>query len=196
LPVLDGATQVHVRGGHDPNVYRDRGRRADGDYRAILDHPEQLGLLSEGHVAHLVEEQGAAVLFEEAVRTYTGALPVTIFPGAKTSQSDVEAFHRLVEDEFLAIDQHGSLRRLLGHSRTYQTHFNHYRRLLWKVGKTPAQFLIDVLPNDVHQRVTPVALTLPPIVLEDIEPYLHTPGYDVPVLVKETAGPTCNCEGG
>lgn len=132
------------------------------------------------------KKHGESSLFEETVRTYTGQLPVTIFPGAKTSQSDVEAFHRLVEDEFLAVEDHRSLRRLLGCSRVYQVYFNHYRRLLWKGAKTPAQLLAQALPDPVHSHLTPLALTLPPIVLEDVEQYLDAPGYDVPVLV--TAG--------
>ena len=129
------------------------------------------------------KKHGEPALFEETVRTYTGQLPVSIFPGAKTSQSDVEAFHRLVEDEFLAIEQHGSQRRLLGHSRTYQAFFNHFRPNLWKGGKTPAQLLAAALPDPVHHRLPPVVLTLPPIILEDVEQYLSEPGYHLPVLV-------------
>lgn len=85
--------------------------------------------------------RGAPTLFEQTVEHYTGQRPVTIFPGAKTSQSDVEAFHRLVEDEFLAVE---------GHQRA----------------------------------AVAEAFTLPPIVLDDLEPLLPTPGYHVPVMAS------------
>ena len=61
--------------------------------------------------------RGGPTLFERTVEHYTGRMPVTIFPGSKTSQSDVEAFHRLVEDEFLAVEDLSSRRRLLGCGR-------------------------------------------------------------------------------
>jgi hypothetical protein len=131
--------------------------------------------------------RGGPTLFEEAVRAYTGSLPVTIFPGAKTSQSDVEAFHRLVEDEFLAVEEHTARRRLLGQSRIYQAYFNHYRLLLWKGGKTPEQLLVEAMPHTPPASVPCRALTLPPIILEEVEPFIHAPGYDVPVLVTRSS---------
>lgn len=128
--------------------------------------------------------RGEPTLFEQTVEYYTGRPPVTIFPGAKTSQSDVEAFHRLVEDEFLAVEDHSSRERLLGRSRIYQVYFNHYRRLLWKGGNTPVDFFRDAQDEGHQPAATPEAFTLPPILLDDLEPLLHTPGYDVPVMVR------------
>ncbi len=131
--------------------------------------------------------RGGPTLFEETVRHYTGRLPVTIFPGAKTSQSDVEAFHRLVEDEFLAVERNATKAQLLSHSRTYQAYFNHHRRLLWKGGKPPAELFADAQAEGHQPAARPDAFTLPPIVLDDVEPLLSAPGYDVPVLVRARA---------
>lgn len=102
-------------------------------------------------------------LFEEVVRRYTGRRPVTIFPGSKTSQSDVESFHNLVQTEFYEVENLSSDRLLLGRGRTYQSYFNHVRKNLWKGGKTPAMILAEA-----GGRVNPQALTLPPIRLETI----------------------------
>jgi len=132
--------------------------------------------------------RGEPTLFEATVRWYTGELPVSIFPGAKTSQSDVEAFHRLVEDEFLAVEALSSNERLVGCSRTYQAYFNHHRRLLWKGGKTPRELLLEAQADGHQVAVSPVALTLPPIVLDDLASILPTPGYHVPVMVRLLLG--------
>jgi transposase len=126
---------------------------------------------------------GGPTLFEETVRHYTGQLPVTIFPGAKTCQSDVEAYHRLVEDEFLAVERYETKAQFLGRSRIYQAYFNHHRRLIWKGGKTPAQFFADAQGEGHQPAATPAAFTLPPIVLDDVEPLLPAPGYHLPVMV-------------
>ncbi len=131
---------------------------------------------------------GGPTLFEETVRYYTGQLPVTIFPGAKTCQSDVEAYHRLVEDEFLAVERYETKAQFLGRSRIYQAYFNHHRRLIWKGGKTPAQFFADAQAEGHQPAAVPAAFTLPPIVLDDVEPLLSAPGYDLPVMVKAAEG--------
>ncbi len=135
------------------------------------------------YIGHLRKRRGGDSLFESVVRYHTGRASVQIFPGAKTSQSDVESFHRLVEDELYAVEDLSGLPLLLGRSRTYQAFFNHVRKNGWRGGKTPAMIL-----SEAGSRVNPEALTLPPIRLETIplEPLLDRkkqPGKDVPVLV-------------
>ncbi len=110
---------------------------------------------------------------------------MAIFPGSKTSQSDVEAFHRLVKDEFLEVEDYQTNAQPLGRSRIYQCYFDHHRRLVCKGGKTPAQIFAQMQSQDCHPGASPVAFTLPPIVLDDLERFLRPAGYHVPVMVTE-----------
>jgi transposase len=135
------------------------------------------------YVGSARKRHGEPTLFEHVVAHYTGRPPVSIFPGAKTSQSDVEAFHRLVEDELLAIEDLSTLERLTGCSRTYQAYFNHHRVLLWKGGKTPAQLFLEA-QGDSSSNSLVTAFALPPIVLEDLVITDPRPGYDVPDMVS------------
>ena len=57
----DRIFQVAVRGREDPHVDLDRIVRADAGDLAVLQHPQQLDLRGQRHVAHLVEKQRAAV---------------------------------------------------------------------------------------------------------------------------------------
>lgn len=137
------------------------------------------------YVGHIDKSPGKESLFEEVVREYTGRVPVQIFPGAKTSQSDVEAFHSLIETELYDVEDLSSESLLLGRARTYQAYFNQVRKTLWKGGKTPATILVEA-----GSKVDPRALTLPPLRLETIPlgPLTRPQrGNDVPVLVKKIA---------
>jgi len=124
------------------------------------------------------------MLFEQTVEHYTGRKRVTIFPGSKTSQSDVEAFHRLVEDEFLAVEAFSSRMRLLGCGRIYRTYFNRHRLLLWRGGKTPAGSFRAGQAGDHQPAALAEAFTLPPLILDDLERFLPETVYPVPVLVR------------
>ncbi len=48
-------------GSHHPQAHRHRARGADGQHLVLGQHPQQPRLQRQGHVADLVEEQGAAV---------------------------------------------------------------------------------------------------------------------------------------
>jgi len=108
---------------------------------------------------------------------------VTIFPGSKTSQSDLEAFHHLVEDEFLAVEDLSSRRRFLVCGRIYRAYFDHHRRLLWKGGETPVGFFRAAQGNGHQSAALGEAFTLPPIILDHPERFLPETGCHVPVLV-------------
>jgi transposase len=134
------------------------------------------------YVGHIDKAPEKESLFEEVVRECTGRRPVQIFPGAKTSQSDVEAFHGLIETELYDVEDLSTESFLLGRARTYQEYFNRFRKILWKGGKTPATILAEA-----GSKVDPRALTLPPIRLETIPlgPLTSSQGgNDVPVLVN------------
>ncbi|MBU0716792.1 MAG: helix-turn-helix domain-containing protein [Planctomycetes bacterium] len=134
------------------------------------------------YVGSATKGPGKRSMFEQVVKTHTGHWPVTIFPGSKTSQSDVESFHGLIEEELYEVEDLSTRRRLVGKGRTYQAYFNHLRKNRWKGGKTPAMILAEA-----GSRVDPRALTLPPIPLDTIplQPITTAQGGNhVPVLVK------------
>ena len=114
-------------------------------------------------IGHIEKRHGGPSLFEEVVKHYTGRDPVRIFPGAKTSQSDVEAFHGLIESELYEVENLSSEPLLLGRAWTYQVYFNRFRKNLWKGAKTPAMILAEA-----GSKVNPDALALPPIRIETI----------------------------
>jgi transposase len=142
------------------------------------------------YIGHMDKRKAGPALFEEVVQSYTGQFPVQIFPGSKTSQSDVEAFHGLIETELYEVEDLSTQRRLLGKARTYQAYFNHVGKNLWKGAKTPAMIRAEAGSN-----VDPKALTLSPIQPETIPLKPLTPsqgGNDLPNLVTMPC-PTAVC---
>lgn len=70
----------------------------------------------------------------------------SIFPGAKTWQSDVESSHRLIEDEFYAYQIFGSRTDFFDKANKYQQYFNKERYNNYK-GNTPLQILKNDIKN-------------------------------------------------
>ena len=134
------------------------------------------------YIGHIEKRTAGDSLFEAVVKIHTRSRPVQIFPGAKTSQSDVETFHGMIETELYQVENLSTQPLLLGRARTYQAFFNHLRKTLWKGKKAPAMILAEA-----GSKVNPRALTLPPIQLETIplEPILNDErGNHLPDLVS------------
>ncbi len=118
-------------------------------------------------------------LFESIVEHFTGKEVVRIFPGACRSQSDVESYHRLVEDELYDVEDLRTDMELLGKAQTYQLYFNHLRKNLYRGGRSPRDILLEADPNAPTS-----SLTLLPIRLESLPLHLLPKvGHDVPGLV-------------
>ena len=75
LAVLDLPDQIAAGGRDESEIHRLGGRRAQGNHRFLLKHPQQLALEGRGHEGDLVEEHGATVGQRE------NAAPVPIGPG-------------------------------------------------------------------------------------------------------------------
>jgi len=71
--------------------------------------------------------------FEKWVDAYFAGYS-NIPPGASTYQSDVETFHRLIEDEFYRIEHVGSFMEFFKKAATYILWFNWARRNRYKGG--------------------------------------------------------------
>lgn len=83
-------------------------------------------------------------------------------PASPTFNSDVETFHRLVEDEFYAIEPISSLQNLKNKAYTYLIEFNYLRTNSYKDGLSPIQLAKAENPNFNIQL-----FNLPPILLDD-----------------------------
>jgi len=57
-------------------------------------------------------------------------------------------------------------------------------------GKRPVEVLAEAQAAGQQATASPVAFTLPPILLDNLEPLPPTPGYDEPVMVTRSAGAT------
>ena len=119
-PLLDQAAQVVVGCGDNANVGLDRRTAADGRVLTLLKHTKQAGLRFEGHVADLIEKQGAVLgLLESPRMTGAGTGESTFFVTEKFAldqllrdrrhvdrdEGAVAAFAKIMErtsDQFLA----------------------------------------------------------------------------------------------
>ena len=72
---------------------------------------------------------------------------VRIPPGAKTFNSDVETFHRIIEDEFYDFEAYNSKKQLLEKSYTYMLYFNLMRKNRYKDKQAPADILKKLIPK-------------------------------------------------
>jgi len=72
---------------------------------------------------------------------------VRIPPGAKTFNSDVETFHRIIEDEFYDFEAYKSKKQLLEKSYTYMVYFNLMRKNRYKDKQAPADILKKLIPK-------------------------------------------------
>ncbi len=141
-------------------------------------------------IGSVTKREPGTSTFERVVEQFTSRLPIRIFPGAKTSQSDVESYHNLVEQEFWRPEDLSSEGKVLGRARTYQIYFNHHRKNLWRGGRTPKQILHEAAPH-----IQDTVLTLPPIRLESIRlPPIKT-GYHLPDLVRRGQKRPCRTTG-
>lgn len=107
----------------------------------------------------------------------------TIPPGAKTYQSDVESFHRLIEDEFYKIESVNSRLEFFKKAATYIVWFNWARRNHYK-GDTPTAIWKGD-PSTIAPWLSPPPNLqyIFPILLDKITPYiLKQGGYHVPLL--------------
>lgn len=120
-------------------------------------------------------------LFEQAVAAFEATYR-TIPPGQCTYQSDVEAMHRLIEDEFYDYEDYQSPGHLCQKAYTYVTYFNTERRFRYKENQTP----LEILDREASAEINTAALVaLPPILLDPVfHDFNFKGGYHVPSSVK------------
>ena len=100
--------------------------------------------------------------FEQMVTEYWGMQLKHIPPASPTFNSDVETFHRLVEDEFYCLEQFEDIEDMKLKEYTYMLDFNYLRKNRNKDNKTPWELLREDYPN-----ATVNTLNFPVTLLED-----------------------------
>lgn len=83
----------------------------------------------------------------EKVLEHFGVASLRIPPAAPTFNSDVETFHRLVEDEFYAIERFKDVEDMFRQEYTYMLDFNYLRKNSNKDNKTPLELLKEDYPD-------------------------------------------------
>jgi len=83
----------------------------------------------------------------EKVMEYYKVQDSRIPPAAPTFNSDVETFHRLVEDEFYSIERFKDKEDLRRQAYTYTLDFNYLRNNMNKDNKTPYELLLEDYPD-------------------------------------------------
>ena len=101
--------------------------------------------------------------FQEALQA-AGVRHERIPPARSTWNSDVESFHRTVEDELYSVERLRSLPELLGRSYTYQLFYNHFRKNRWREDQSPREILDVIAPG----RYDPGVFSLPPVILDNL----------------------------
>jgi len=97
--------------------------------------------------------------------------------GRKTYNSDVEAAHRLIEDEFYDMEDYHNPRELLCKAFTYSVYFNYKRKFRYKNMKTPIEILNDLNPPNINPNHIGI---FPPIITDYHLDAVTKSGYHVP----------------
>ena len=137
--------------------------------KRINQHLEKHGLLPEEAIrqtdngSEYIGSWNAkkASAYTREVDRIKGQRHSTIFPGAKTCQSDVETVHNLIEQDFFEIESFRDRDDFFDKAHTYQMFFNLERPNTYKENKSPWE-----LAKEKKPKLKKEALMLPTIDLD------------------------------
>ena len=115
--------------------------------------------------------------FVHTVRSECGSRHVFTPPRWPNANADVEALHRLIEEEFFDLETFTDREDFLRKATLYQHYFNFGRTNGYKGGRTPWEIV-----TEDHPELRPELLALPPVLLEAEFQRLDRVGQDVPGL--------------
>lgn len=119
-------------------------------------------------------------LFEAVIDNFksrTSQIP----PARCTYNSDVEASHRIIEDEFYDMENYTSRFDFLSKAYTYILYFNYLRKFKYKGYRSP----IEILKSIEHKYKYNKIANLKPIVLDPLIKYINFKGgYHLPISDK------------
>jgi len=124
--------------------------------------------------------------FVHTVQRLCGAKHLFTPPRWPNANADVEAVHRLIEEEFFDLEHFSGLEEFLRKATLYQHYFNFGRPNSYRRGNTPW----EIVAAD-HPGIRPEILALPPVHLEAEFLRLDQVGQNVPGLDAVTCAQTC-----
>jgi transposase len=122
--------------------------------------------------------------FVHAVEKQAGARHVFTPPRWPNANADVEAVHRLIEEEFFDLERFRGPEDFLRKATLYQHYFNFARPNSYKAERTPWQ-----LVEQDHPEIQAEVLALPPVLLESELERLDEVGQYVPGLDDSSVPP-------
>ena len=125
-------------------------------------------------IGSITKKQPTLSAFEQVLKNYH-VHHERIPPRCSTWNSDVETFHRTVEDELFSVEPLRTPRELLAKAYAYQIFYNQFRKNRWRGNLAPREIL-DSVGTD---RYDPGLLSLPPLLLDSFLA-APLPGNDVP----------------
>jgi len=123
--------------------------------------------------------------FESIVVDKLGMQLSHIPPASPTFNSDVETFHRLVEDEFYALEQYEDLEDMKRKEYTYMVDFNYVRRNRNKGNQTPWEILSQEYPKAPRD-----SLIFPVVLIDEGKPDMLTFRYSKSKYKRNISGNT------
>ena len=106
-----------------------------------------------------------------------GRIPVA----SPTFNSDVESFHRIVEQEFYSCERFNDRTQFFGKAYSYQLFYNYFRPNSWKEDQTPWEIVKKAFP-EIDKNV----LNLQPIHLDPLTTHFIKSGYHLPKFPKSS----------
>jgi transposase len=136
--------------------------------KILLTHLFNYGIKAENIIIQTdngAEFSGIKIHHDRGFRAYLkkeiGVNHMYIPPRYPNANADVEASHKLIEDEFYKIESVKRKREFLDKAYTYQVYFNLYRKNSYKEWKTPKDIIQEYnLPVEI--------LVLSPVIIDDI----------------------------
>ena len=110
---------------------------------------------------------------------HAGVKHTRIPPRACTWQSDVEASHKLIEDEFYDIEEYRDLTEFMAKAYAYELYFNFKRKNRYRGCKAPTEIL-----EETRSKISSQVFNLPPIILDNFIDDIIEGGYHVPTSAK------------
>ena len=115
-------------------------------------------------------------LYEQVILSYKSRT-TQIPPGRCTYNSDVEACHRIIEDEFYDMEDYKNKIHLLSKAYTYMLYFNYLRKFRYKGYKSPIEILKE---TNKYFKIKKIA-NLKPIILDYLTKYINFSEGDGPI---------------
>ena len=115
-------------------------------------------------------------LYEQVILSYKSRT-TQIPPGRSTYNSDVEAAHRIIEDEFYDMEDYKNKIHLLSKAYTYMLYFNYLRKFRYKGYKSPIEILKE---TNKYFKIKKIA-NLKPIILDYLTKYIIFSKGDVTI---------------